>query len=95
MPFLDDTLIASTHDILSDRMKHLHVPRNKLNAELNHAKVYVKEASKEMSGYLKRHIAYPFPIRETTPKEVGTRSANSIFDCISDNSSYKHRKQKT
>jgi hypothetical protein len=38
--------------------------------------------------------AYPFSIRETSPKEVWTRSTNSIFNCISYNSSDKHRKQK-
>jgi hypothetical protein len=34
----------------------------------------------------------PFAIRETTPKEVWTWTANPIFDCISYDCSDKYRK---
>lgn len=34
---------------------------------------------------------YPSTIREATPKEVRSRSTNSILNCISENTSYKNR----
>jgi hypothetical protein len=33
---------------------------------------------------------YRFAIRKTTPKEIWPRATNTILNCISDHSSYKH-----
>ena len=49
---------------------------------------------KGKSGELMNMRAHRFAIRETTPKEIWTWTTNSIFDCISYNSSNKYRKQK-
>ena len=51
-----------------------------------------KKAKKKASFENKKKKTYPFPIRETTPKEVRTRSANSIFNCISYNCRDQYRK---
>jgi PhoPQ-activated pathogenicity-related protein len=57
-------------------------------------KLWTNKILRKISRKLINGTAYPFSIRETSPKEVWTRSTNSIFNCISYNSSDEHRKQK-
>lgn len=101
MTFLDDTLHSSTHNIACDRVKHLdmqhmHVDWVQIQTKARTClqKLWTNKILRKISRKLINGTAYPFSIRETSPKEVWTRSTNSIFNCISYNSSDKHRKQK-
>lgn len=81
----DHILSSSTQNISCDVVKDLEF-HNFDQLEFIQGVIRV---SKEMCA------AYPYTIRETTPKEVRTRSTYSVLYSIGYDTGYKYREQKT